>query len=85
MQIHFTSICLLSLSVGCGGGKADTAASSAGGYGGGGGSENIWDFTGTPPDFSLEDVNPTSPTYGQVVSPRDLLETVTGWYFAHAT
>lgn len=40
---------------------------------------------GLPPDFSLDDVNPTSATYGEAVSPRDYLEMVSGWYFGHAT
>jgi hypothetical protein len=37
------------------------------------------------PDFSLTDVNSTSATYNQPVSPRDLLQTVSAWYFGHAT
>ncbi len=37
------------------------------------------------PDFSLEDVNTTSSTYGQLVSPRDYLRQVSGWYFGKAT
>jgi hypothetical protein len=37
------------------------------------------------PDFMLIDVNPNSATYQQPVSPRDYLEQVSGWYFAHAT
>ena len=36
-------------------------------------------------DFSLIDVNPTSTTYNQAVSPRDYLGQVSGWYFGHAT
>jgi hypothetical protein len=36
-------------------------------------------------DFALLDVNPTSTTYRRLVSPRDYLGTVTGWYFGHAT
>jgi hypothetical protein len=36
-------------------------------------------------DFSLEDLNPSSDTYGQPVSPRDTLEAVSGWYFVHAS
>ena len=36
-------------------------------------------------DFSLTDLNSTSHRYGQPVSPRDYLEQVSGWYFAHAT
>ncbi len=37
------------------------------------------------PDFALMDVNSTSSTYGQLVSPRDYLQQVSGWYFGHAT
>ncbi len=37
------------------------------------------------PDFALLDVNSTSSTYGQLVSPRDYLQQVSGWYFGHAT
>ena len=37
------------------------------------------------PDFSLLDVNDTSPTASEKVSPRDYLEKVSGWYFTHAT
>jgi len=44
-----------------------------------------WDGTGLVPDFSLKDVNPTSDTFRQKVSPRDLQESVSGWYFSHAT
>ncbi len=40
---------------------------------------------GALPDFSLLDVNDTSPTAGQQVSPRGLNGGVTAWYFAHAT
>lgn len=36
-------------------------------------------------DFSLNDENPTSPSFGQAVSPRDHLQKVSGWYFTHAT
>ena len=84
MRTLFSSTTLLFVALGCGGSKDDTASATAGGYGGGG-SHSAWDLTGVAPDFGLEDVNPTSPSHGQVVSPRDLLETVTGWYFAHAT
>jgi hypothetical protein len=41
--------------------------------------------TGVVPDFQLKDENPNSPLYGQVVSPRDHLQKVSGWYFLHAT
>ncbi len=37
------------------------------------------------PDFSLEDVNPSSPTGGQPVSPRDHIGVTSAWYFGHAT
>ncbi len=37
------------------------------------------------PDFTLNDVNPTSPTFDQAVSPRGHIGTVTGWYFGHST
>lgn len=37
------------------------------------------------PDFALEDVNPTSATFGMAVSPRDYIGKVTGWYFGHAS
>ena len=36
-------------------------------------------------DFMLTDVNSTSPTYGQSVSPRDFQGQVSAWYFGHAT
>lgn len=37
------------------------------------------------PAFSLEDVNATSATHGQHVSPRDSLYRASGWYFGHST
>ena len=39
---------------------------------------------GPMPDFSLIDMNSTSPTYQQPVSPRDYLGHVTGWYLGAA-
>lgn len=36
-------------------------------------------------DFTLDDVNPTSDTFGQGVSPRDHLARVSAWYFGHST
>lgn len=36
------------------------------------------------PDFALLDVNPTSATYNQTVSPRDYRQTISGWYFGKA-
>ncbi len=37
------------------------------------------------PDFAMPDVNATSLTNDQAVSPRNYLGTVTGWYFGFAT
>lgn len=37
------------------------------------------------PEFSLLDVNETSATAGDIVSPRDYLGQVSAWYFGHAT
>jgi len=43
----------------------------------------------TPPGagspFSLQDVNPNSPTSGRQVSPSDYVQRVSAWYFGHAT
>ena len=36
-------------------------------------------------DFSLTDVNPTSATFDEPLSPRDFLDQATGWYWGHAT
>lgn len=36
-------------------------------------------------DFLLEDLNPTSPRYQQMVSPRDYLHQVTAYYFGLPT
>ena len=41
--------------------------------------------SGVVPDFSLPDVNPTSATFEQAVSPHDHLEQVSAWYFGHST
>ena len=40
---------------------------------------------GEVPDFSLTDVNETSSSYNQAISPRDHLGGVSAWYFGHAT
>jgi len=40
---------------------------------------------GSAPDFLLQDVNTTSPTFGNDVSPRDELGRVSAWYFGSAT
>ena len=37
------------------------------------------------PDFSLVDVNHTSASYNQTISPRDYIGQTTAWYFGHAT
>lgn len=36
------------------------------------------------PDFALEDVNPSSSSYGQAVAPSDFRAQVSAWYFGHA-
>jgi hypothetical protein len=36
-------------------------------------------------DFVFTDINPTSSTHNQVISPRNFLNSVTAWYFAGAT
>ena len=36
-------------------------------------------------DFQLEDVNPASARFGEMVSPRDYLSQVSAWYFGHST
>lgn len=36
-------------------------------------------------DFSIEDVNESSATFGTQVSPRDYLDSVSAWYFGHST
>jgi len=40
---------------------------------------------GVESNFSLADVNESSTRFGEMVSPRDYLEKVTGWYFGRAT
>jgi hypothetical protein len=46
----------------------------------GGGSDPV-----VMPDFLLSDVNTNSPTGGQMVSPRDYIGNVSGYYFGAAT
>jgi len=36
-------------------------------------------------DFVFTDLNPTSSTHDQTISPRDYINSVTAWYFAGAT
>jgi hypothetical protein len=64
------------------GGAGGAGSGGLGGAGGGGAGLRLGEVV---PDFSLLDVNATSPTAGQAVSPRDYLEAVSGWYFGHAT
>jgi hypothetical protein len=35
------------------------------------------------PDFRLQDVNPHSPRFGALVSPRDYRQQVSAYYFGH--
>jgi hypothetical protein len=37
------------------------------------------------PDFTLPDINPTSPSFNQIISPSDYQGTVSAWYFGHST
>jgi len=37
------------------------------------------------PDFLLEDLNDTSPSYGLDVSPREYIGNLSAWYFGEAT
>ena len=69
MKIRFTSVLALLLCTACTESGLGTGALP----------------TGPVSDFSLIDLNPASFTSGEVVSPRDYLEQVSGWYFAHAT
>ena len=42
-------------------------------------------LTEVAPNFGLVDVNPSSSTYDQSVSPRDYLGGVSAWYFGKST
>lgn len=64
------------LAVGGTGGMGGAGGLGLGGAGGG---------ADAATDFSLLDVNTTSSTFAQPVSPRDHLTKVSGWYFGHAT
>lgn len=73
-----------------GGGGASEGGNAAGGSGGFGGAGGDVGGQGgavatVVPDFGLQDVNATSTSYGQSVSPRDYLDQVSAWYFGHAT
>lgn len=37
------------------------------------------------PEFSLEDANTSSASYGQLVSPSDFREVPSAWYFGHGS
>jgi hypothetical protein len=52
---------------------------------GAGGASASHGFGAQAPDFSLPDMNATSQSYQQTVSPRDYLQRVSAWYFGHAT
>ena len=41
--------------------------------------------SGAMPYFALEDVNPSSATYGRKVTPRQFLGQISAWYFGHST
>lgn len=40
---------------------------------------------GPAPSFSLTDVNPSSASAGQAISPSSFSGKVTGWYFGHSS
>ncbi len=70
-------------------GESSTGGTSTGGESSTGDATSTGELTGEltdqAPDFMLIDVNPNSASFEQAVSPRDYLEKVSGWYFAHAT
>jgi len=39
----------------------------------------------TVAEFSLADVNPSSNSFNQSISPSDYLQQVSAWYFGHST
>ena len=43
-----------------------------------------FDASGPVPDFSLEEVNASSATYGELISPSDFLGKASAWYFGHS-
>jgi hypothetical protein len=69
-----TAVLLALASAGCGDDRPATGSCS-----------NPAALVGALPAFCLYDLNPSSPTSGQAVSPRDYLEKVSGWYFSQAT
>lgn len=56
-------------------------------------SEQVWAPVGTDhadkgsaaPLFELQDINPTSRTFGEFVGPATQAGQVSAWYFGHAT
>jgi hypothetical protein len=66
------------------GGAAGGGLGGAGGTGGGVGGGVLCDPVGQVPDFQLFDVNPNSPSYDTLVSPRDCLHIISAWYFGSA-
>ena len=69
MKTRFSSLMVWFLGLGC----ADSGQGS-------------WALPlGPVPDFMLIDLNSGSARAGEVISPRDYLEQVSGWYFAHST
>ena len=66
-------------------GGTSTGETSTGGESSTGDATSTGELTDQAPDFMLIDVNPNSASFEQAVSPRDYLEKVSGWYFAHAT
>ena len=54
------------------------ALSFAGCSGGSGGTDPV-------PDFALQDLNPNSATYLEIMSPRDHMQHATAWYFGTST
>jgi hypothetical protein len=72
-------------STACPDGQVCGLGGSANGAGGAGNAGPTHGFVAEAPDFSLMDVNATSASYQQQVSPRDYLQQVSAWYFGHAT
>ena len=73
-RLHSLALCTAAVALACSPKGADSG-------------ESVRDaaFDGQAPDWSLEDVNATSPTFGEVVSPSDLRGQVSVWYFGHST
>ena len=52
---------------------------------GGGETTDDGNHDGIPADFSIMDLNPSSATYQQALSPRDYLDQVSVWLFGWST